>query len=235
MTKINPIGALKACLLFFTATALTECTHTPPPPQVPTIDEVGAAVMPTDIAPIKGAPFDMPQLKRPIFPSLTVDMIDRGISAEIPISDLVNQAIDEVSAHGGGTVIIPAGHWFSNRIELKSNVNLHFKEYAIVEFPAVAEGYFPFFFTLHDGIDILVPAAFIYANGADNIAVTGKGVIMGPPMDAEIRQRPNGPSVVEKDIPVDLPIEQRIYAGMDGRTFYRPTRISPITCTHVLI
>ena len=28
-------------------------------------------------------------------------------------------------------------------------------------------------------------------------------------MDAEIRKRPNGASVVEKDVPWDMPIEQR--------------------------
>ena len=38
-------------------------------------------------------------------------------------------------------------------------------------------------------------------------------------MDAEIRKRPNGASVVEKDVPWDMPIEQRIYDGMEGRTF----------------
>ena len=34
------------------------------------------------------------------------------------------------------------------------------------------------------------------------------------PMDAEIRKRPNGASVVEKDVPWDMPIEQRIYDEM---------------------
>ena len=79
------------------------------------------------------------------------------------------------------------------------------------------------------------PAAFIYANGENNIAITGEGTIYGPPMDAEIRKRPNGASVVEKDVPWDMPIEQRIYDGMEGRTFYRPKTISPINCTNVLI
>ena len=32
-----------------------------------------------------------------------------------------------------------------------------------------------------------------------------------------------------------MPIEQRIYDGMEGRTFYRPKTISPINCTNVLI
>ena len=65
------------------------------------------------------------------------------------------------------------------------------------------------------------PALSFMANNQENIAITGEGRILGPDMDAEIRKRPNGASVVEKDIPWDMPVEQRIYDGMDGRTFYR--------------
>lgn len=229
--KLNQ--AFKACLLLATATTLIQCNQ--PPKHIPTIHEVGAQVMPLHIAPIEGAPFDMPQLKRPTFPSLIINLAGKGISADQPISDLVNATIEEVYSKGGGTVIIPAGEWKSNRITLKSNINLHFSEGAVVEFSGVAEGYLPAVLTRHEGIDIMGPAAFIYANGADNIAVTGTGKIVGPPMDAEIRKRPNGPSVVEKDIPVDMPIAERIYDGMEGRTFYRPKSISPIHCTNVLI
>ena len=71
--------------------------------------------------------------------------------------------------------------------------------------------------------------------GKSNIAITGEGTIYGPSMDAEIRKRPNGASVVEKGCPVGHAIEQRIYDGMEGRTFYRPKTISPINCTNVLI
>lgn len=202
---------------------------------IPTIEKVGAQATPADIVPVKDVPFDMPQPRRPIFPDFTVNLKDKGITEQTSVTDLVNCTIAEVSAKGGGTVIVPAGKWKSARIVLKSNVNLHLAEGAEIEFGGGAEDYLPAVFTRHEGIEIMGPGAFIYANGENNIAITGKGIIYGPPMDAEIRKRPNGASVVEKDIPWDMPIEQRIYDGMEGRTFYRPKTISPINCTNVLI
>ncbi|WP_455672913.1 glycoside hydrolase family 28 protein [Phocaeicola sp.] len=203
--------------------------------KIPFINEVGAQAMPENIAPMGHTPFAMPQPEKPVFPDFIVNMKDKGISAEKPITSAVNQTIAEVSAKGGGTVVIPKGKWKSARLVLKSNVNLHLEEGAEIEFCGTAEDYLPAVFTRHEGMEIMGPGAFIYANGEKNIAVTGKGTIYGPPMDAEIRKRPNGASVVEKDIPWDMPIEQRIYDGMEGRTFYRPKTISPINCTNVLI
>ncbi|MGL4852879.1 MAG: glycoside hydrolase family 28 protein, partial [Phocaeicola sp.] len=232
MKRINLLtGALGSMLLL----GCQEKSTTIQLPYIPTIEEVGAHALPDSMAPITQLPFEMPQLQRPSFPADTLHLLACGIKADQQIATVTNQAIQELSAKGGGVVVIPAGQWKSNRIEIKSNINLHFAEGAVVEFSGVAEGYLPAVFTRHEGIDIMGPAAFVYAHKATNIAITGKGKIIGPPMEAEIRQRPNGPSVVEKDIPVDLPIEKRIYDGMNGRTFYRPKSISPIECTNVLI
>lgn len=233
MTR-NILGGLGICLcLLSMPTSAQSIKKTVS--AIPTIEKVGAQATPADIVPIKDVPFDMPQPRRPVFPDFTVNLKDKGITKQTSVTDLVNRTIAEVSAKGGGTVIIPAGKWKSARIVLKSNVNLHLSEGAEIEFGGRAEDYLPAVFTRHEGIEIMGPAAFIYANGENNIAITGKGIIYGPPMDAEIRKRPNGASVVEKDIPWDMPIEQRIYDGMEGRTFYRPKTISPINCTNVLI
>lgn len=233
MTR-NILGGLGICLcLLSMPTSAQSIKKTVS--AIPTIEKVGAQATPADIVPIKDVPFDMPQPRLPVFPDFTVNLKDKGITEQTSVTDLVNRTIAEVSAKGGGTIIIPAGKWKSARIVLKSNVNLHLEEGAEIEFGGRAEDYLPAVFTRHEGIEIMGPAAFIYANGENNIAITGKGIIYGPPMDAEIRKRPNGASVVEKDIPWDMPIEQRIYDGMEGRTFYRPKTISPINCTNVWI
>lgn len=203
--------------------------------ELPKVNNVGAAVLPKEIAPIKGTKFNMPQLKRPYFPELSVNIMNKGAISSEPITSIVNQTIAEISNLGGGTVIIPKGKWKSGRIVLKSNVNLHLAEGAELEFPSTAEEYLPPVFTRHEGIEVMGPGSFIYADGEDNIAITGKGVIYGPPMNAEIRQRPNGSTVVENDITFNTPIEQRITDGMNGRTFYRPKTIAPINCTNVFI
>lgn len=104
-----------------------------------------------------------------------------------------------------------------------------------MNFRGMRKDYLPAVFTRHEGIEIMGSGSFIYANGEDNIAITGKGVIYGPSLNAEIRQRPNGNTVVEKDILDNAPVEKRVFDGMDGRGFYKPKTISPINCTNVLI
>lgn len=226
-SKLLTVFAIPCLLL--SCQPKTESVH------IVTIDEVGASVMPREIVPIKGTPFEMPQLKSPVFPELTVNIADQGAAPNQLITPVVNRTIIEVHNQGGGTVIIPKGKWKSGRIVLKSNINLHLEEGAEIEFSGVAEDYLPAVFTRHEGIEIMGAGAFIYANGENNIAITGKGTIYGPEMNAEIRQFPNGNTVVENDIPVATPIEQRIFDGMEGRTFYRPKTISPINCNNVLI
>lgn len=203
--------------------------------KIVTIDKVGAIAMPEEIAPIGKIPFQMPDLKRPVFPELTVNISDKGAKADEPITLIVNQTIMDVHNRGGGTVVIPKGKWKSGRIVLKSNVNLHLEDEAEIEFPGTVESYLPAVFTRHEGIEIMGAGAFIYANGENNIAVTGKGIIYGPAMNAEIRQLPNGNTVVENDISSTTPVAQRIFDGMNGRGFYRPKTISPINCTNVLV
>lgn len=203
--------------------------------EIPTLSQVGAQNMPEEIAPIENVPFDMPQLQKPTFADLTVSIAEKGADSIVPITEIVNTTIVEVSEKGGGTVVIPVGNWKSSRIVLKSNVNLHFEEGATVEFSGEVGDYLPAVFTRHEGIEIMGAGAFIYANNEQNIAITGKGKIIGPPMDVNMRKLPNGASVVENDIPVEMPIEERLFDGMEGRYFYRPKTISPINCTNVLI
>lgn len=47
----------------------------------------------------------------------------------------------------------------------ESNVNLHLAKGAEIEFAGRAEDYLPAVFTRHEGVEIMGPAAFIYANG----------------------------------------------------------------------
>ena len=106
-----------------------------------TVEQVGAAATPDRIIPIEGAPFEIPQLKRPSFPDFTINIGEKGAKTDVPITSIVNQTIEEVSQKGGGTVIIPKGKWKSGRIVLKSNVNLHLAEGSEIEFPGNVEDY----------------------------------------------------------------------------------------------
>lgn len=196
---------------------------------------VGAAAMPERIESLANAPFKMKDLRRPTFPDRTVTVTEAAVAADGKITKAVNGMITDLSKRGGGTVIVPEGYWKSGRIVLKSNVNLHLEKGAVIEFSGSIDDYQPAVFTRHEGVEIMGAGAFVYANNEKNIALTGNGKIIGPPMDVKMRTLPNGKSVVENDVPHDMPVKERVCDGYDGRTFYRPKSFSPINCKNVLV
>ena len=64
------------------------------------------------------APFEMPQLQRPIFPNRNINIIKTGAKQNKLSTSAIQKAIDQLYKNGGGTVIIPSGQWLSGRIEL---------------------------------------------------------------------------------------------------------------------
>ncbi|MCD8209969.1 MAG: glycoside hydrolase family 28 protein [Prevotella sp.] len=203
--------------------------------KIPTISSVGASNMPKTISSTKETPFKMGKIKPPKILSKKVTFSINDLSEDGKITPKINEIIEELSSQGGGELIVPQGTWKSGRIILKSGVNLHLDEGAIIEFSDDIKDYQPPVFTRHEGIEIMGSGAFIYANNEKNIALTGEGKIMGPPMDSPMRTLPNGNSVVENDVPYTLEVEKRICDGLEGRTFYRPKAFSPINCENVLL
>ena len=91
----------------------------------------------------------------------------------------IQKAIDKCSKKGGGRVIVPAGQKFlTAAIELKSHVNLHVEEGAVLEFVFQPELY-PIVETSWEGLECFNLSPCVYAFKATDIAVTGKGTIDG--------------------------------------------------------
>ncbi|WP_207425635.1 glycoside hydrolase family 28 protein [Pedobacter sp. SYSU D00535] len=201
---------------------------------IPTIDQVGALRMPAEIAPIS-APFPMPQLKRPQFPNRSFSILSRGATQSRITTKEIQAAIDEMNKLGGGTVIVPAGKWKTGRISLKSNVNLHLEQGAELHFSGQIEDYRPAVFTRNEGVEVMSLGACIYANGQENIAVTGKGKLIGPPKDSPVRKRVMSVDVIENVIPHDKPVAERVYEGYNDEFIFLPMFISPINCKNILI
>lgn len=202
--------------------------------KVPFKDQVGAPNLPEHIAPIH-APFQMPQLKKPIFPDVSVNIIANGAKSGTKVTKEIQQTIDNLNAKGGGTAIIPKGKWLTGRIILKSNVNLHLEEGAELHFSGEIADYLPAVFTRNEGIEVMSLGACIYANGQENIALTGKGRLVGPAKGGSVRTRTMTTQVIEEFVDLSKPVSQRIYEGKDGSPILPPMFISPINCKNVLI
>lgn len=93
-------------------------------------------------------------------------------------TESINKAIAAVSQKGGGVVLIPGGLWLTGPIELKSNVNLHLKRDALLQFTDDFNQY-----KLVEGNWEGQPAwrnqSPISGTDLENIAITGLGIIDG--------------------------------------------------------
>lgn len=215
--------------------ALSSCQGKQDPATlVPEISEVGALCLPKDIAPIK-APFDMPQLKRPKFPARSINLNDLKLDASKLVTKDIQAAIDKLSAKGGGKLIVPAGVWKSGRIHLKSNVNLHLEEGAEIHFSGDIKDYLPAVFTRCEGVEVYSMGACVYAYQQENIAITGKGKLVGPERNCEILRSEKRGGVIENLIDADSPVESRLFDNQQAQGVFLPTFVSPTDCKNVLI
>lgn len=126
----------------------------------------------------------------------------------------IQAAIDACHNKGGGTVIVPSGLWISGPIVLRSNVNLHLAENAWLQFTSDRSAY-----SLVEGNWEGQPAVRnqspLSATNAENIAITGKGIIDG-----------NGDAwrAVKKDKLTETQWKNLVASGgllsEDGKTWY---------------
>ncbi len=200
---------------------------------IPTISEVGVNALSENIKEVK-APFPFNQLTKPTFKDNYVNIITKGATESKLITSIVQNCIDNLSNSGGGIVIIPKGKWKTGRIILKSNVNLHFNEGCEIYFSGELKDYQPAVFTRIEGIEVMSLGACIYANNANNIAITGKGKLYGP-ADGPVREYIYSKDVIENVVPLDKPAKERRYSGLNGEGYFLPMFISPINCTNVFI
>lgn len=93
-------------------------------------------------------------------------------------ANAIQKAIVELSQKGGGTVVVPAGIWACAPIRLMSGVNLHLENQAVLKFTKSKEDY-PLIITNYEGQECIRTVSPISAEGAENIAITGDGLIDG--------------------------------------------------------
>ena len=91
---------------------------------------------------------------------------------------IINTTIASLSKKGGGVVLVPAGLWLTGPIVLQSNINLHVQVGATLLFTSDLSAY-KLVAGNWEGIPQMRNQSPISADGATNIAITGKGIIDG--------------------------------------------------------
>jgi len=107
----------------------------------------------------------------------------------------IQKALDTAASSGGGEVFIPAGHYLTGSLNLKSHTTLRLDAGAVVLGSKKAEDY-PIVQARWEGIETNCHRALISAEHAEDIAITGAGVIEGNVEVGRLRN-PRGPTVVE--------------------------------------
>ncbi|GHA74943.1 glycoside hydrolase family 28 protein [Pontibacter akesuensis] len=128
----------------------------------------------------EGVEFDMPKVLEPSIPNYSVSITDFGAVGDglTKNTDAFAKAIAAAAAKGGGKVVIPRGMWLTGPIVLKSNINLHAEEGAMVIFSKDFDDY-PLVQTSFEGLETYRCQSPISARGAENIAITGTGTFDG--------------------------------------------------------
>lgn len=186
----------------------------------------------------------------PVFPAYTVNVLDYGAVPNDGKLDTaaIQRAIDETSAHGGGTVVIPSGVYDVGAITLKSNVNLHLESKdTILRFTRdITPANYPLVFAHYEGSKLYNWSPLIYAYQQENIALTGKGTLDGQadknnwwnwsrtvnPDGTITKPSSADAKLLRKMTDNGTPAEERIF----GKGHYlRPNFYQPIECTNVLV
>jgi polygalacturonase len=195
-------------------------------------------------APLEWAdvPAILARIRAPEFPARDFDVTAHGAKGDGQTDSLpaVRAAIEACVTAGGGRVVVPAGTYLLNGpIHLKSNVNLHLAEGSTLLFSGQPEHFLPVVLVRWEGIILHNYSPMIYARGAENIAVTGRGVI-----DANARREFRGwaMGISKLQYPAQelsrqmgaagAPIAERIFGA---GSYLRPSTIQPYECRNVLI
>jgi polygalacturonase len=168
---------------------------------------------------------------------------DRGAdpSGNSKCTRIINDAINELSGKGGGTLFIPAGTFLTGPIILKSNITLWLDPGAVVKFSDDFDDYLPMVQSRWEEVRVKNFVSQIYAYRCENISIRGRGhfegqgkkwwdfmksVTAGKPVDnkwQEIFKKENSQLLSKNE-----------YIASKGN-FLRPPMVTTYECKNVLI
>ncbi len=206
-------------------------SYAPPPRSAP----LRRFVSDEPIAPVR-APFAMANFTRPQFPAQTFDVREYGAdpSGATASTGAFRKAVHAASSAGGGTVLVPKGNYLTGPIHLKSNVNLHLAEGAVLAFSQNFDDYLPVVFTRWEGLEVYNYSPLVYAKDCENVAVTGSGKLDGrgaawwPWKKTQTGAAKRLYDLASRRVPP----EARVFGTEGG---LRPSFIQTVNCKNVLV
>jgi polygalacturonase len=178
------------------------------------------------------------RIKAPQFPNRDFNITDYGAVAdnEKDCTNAFEQAILAAHQAGGGRVVVPPGTFMTGPIHLKSNVNLHVSDGAVINFFVDPNKYMPVVYSRFEGIECMNYSPLVYACEQENIAITGKGILDGRAGDENWwrwkRSQSGDVKTLGKMGDTGVPVSERIFGA--GKQL-RPNMIQPYKCKNVLI
>ncbi|MEH6657500.1 glycoside hydrolase family 28 protein [Leeuwenhoekiella marinoflava] len=130
---------------------------------------------------VKAAEEIVKQIELPQIPNYKVRLTDFAskLRLQTDAKPAFDKAIRKLSGKGGGVLTVPQGNYLvKGPIYLKSNINLHLEEGAVLNFSDNPD-FYPLVPTSWEGTFLYNYSPLIYANQAENIAITGSGVVNG--------------------------------------------------------
>ena len=208
-------------------------------------------------------PFQMSEVSAPVIPNYTVNLkkfgaVGDGVTLN---TKAFEKAIAALTKKGGGHLVVPQGVWFTGPIVLQSNIDLHLEAGAVIQFSG-DEALYPVIKTSFEGLDTRRCQSPLSANGAENISITGKGVIDGNgqfwrPVKKgkmtegqwkEVLERPGGVESkkgywvpnqayadAEKSANMNVPKASTDAEWNAIKRFLRPVMVSLVNCKNVLL
>lgn len=109
------------------------------------------------------------------------DVRDFGAKGDGEMVDTkaIQETIEKAAKDGGGNVYFPAGKYISGTLFLRSNINIYLENGAILEGSKDLNDYPVTESKVRSYTDLYTNKSLIYAEGIENISITGKGTIDG--------------------------------------------------------
>jgi hypothetical protein len=176
--------------------------------------------------------------------------LDHGIVSDGTTKNTAALAavIAQIKTAGGGTLYFPPGRYLTGSVHLENNLTLHLEAGAVLLYsgdPADS----PLVQSRWEGTTAWTHGPLLYANGKENITITGRGTIDGQGQNWWNPQRSPDPARVERNR-VAREAWQKVYARMqqggeggkvtredfvEAAGFIRPSLIVPYECKNIII